>query len=289
LFLAALERGDGAGAEVQLDEGERLVRTLPLPHLTAQVAWSRSLLAAVTGRFADAELLQGAALTSTARWSEAEAMRTWSAQLAGLRFDQGRGVALAEALRGWIAREAIYVNWKAGLALLLADAGEPALVDEARALFDDVASASFTDVPLDLGRLFNFGVRALVCLLLEDADRAALLLPYLEPYVGDHVVQATRLVYAGPVSFLVGGLRLLVGDREGGLALLRQARAEADRLGARPFGARVRLALARGLEGGGDAPEARSLAGEALALADELGMARVAARARDLLARLGPD
>jgi hypothetical protein len=282
LFLAALERGDLAGAEVQLDEGQRLVRTLPLPHLLAQVAWSRSMLAGLAGRFDEAEALQAEALTSTARWSEAEAMRTWSAQLAGLRFDQGRGDELAPALRGLVEREAINVNWKTGLAMLLSDVGR---LDEAQALFDDVAASAFADVPLDLGRLFNFGVRALTCLLLEDAERAALLLPYLEPYVGDHVVQATRLVYAGPVSFLVGGLRLLVGDTDGGLALLRQARTEVDRVGARPFAARVRLALARGLESV-DPAEARSLAGEALALSDELGMARVAARARQVVDRL---
>ncbi len=284
LFLAALERGDVAGASVQLEEGERLVGLLPLPHLTAQVAWSRSLLAAVAGRFDEAEELQGAALTTTARWSEAEAMRTWSAQLAGLRWDQGRGVELAPALRHRIDVEAINVNWKTGLALLLADAGD-AEAEEAAALFDDVAASEFDDVPLDLGRLFNLAVRALTCLLLEDSARAARLLPLLEPYVGGHVVQATRLVYAGPVSFLVGGLRLLAGDLDGGVSLLRQAAGEADRMGARPFAARSRLALARGLEQ--DSPdEARALATEALAIAEDLGMARVAVRAAQVVARL---
>ena len=289
LFLAALERGDIAGARAQLEEGERLVRTLPLPHLTAQVVWSRSMLAAMAGRFAEAEALQAEALATTSAWSEAEAFRTWSAQLAALRWDQGRGGELAEPLRQLVAREAININWKTGLALLLADAGE---IDEAAAWFDEVAAASFTDVPFDLGRLFNLAVRALTALLLEDSARAAALLPLLEPHVGTHVVQATRLVYAGPVSFLVGGLRLLVGDVAGGTALLEQAVGEAERIESPPFVARAKLGLARahGARGvvtgtgaprpsGTDLAAATQLAREAEALAGSLGMARVAVRA----------
>ena len=200
---------------------------------------------------------------------------------------------LAQPLRDLIARESLNVNWKTGLALLLADAGE---VDEATAWFDEVAASSFSDVPFDLGRLFNLAVRALTALLLEDSARAATLLPLLEPHVGGHVVQPTRLVYAGPVSFLVGGLRLLVGDLVGGTALLEQAVVEAERIESPPFVARAKLGLARahgarGVVGGGgrgrggpsgapgDLVAARRLAREAEELARSLGMARVAVRA----------
>lgn len=242
LLLSAIERGDSAAAAAQLDEGERVARALPLPHLTAQVAWSRSMLAAVTGRFDDAERLQDEALASTSRWSEAEALRTWSAQRIALRWEQGRGIELADPLRGLVEREAINVNWKTGLALVLADAGER---DEAQALFDDVAAAGFADVPHDLGRLFNLAVRALSAWLLDDAARATLLLPLLEPFVGGHVVQPTRLVYAGPVAFHAGCLRIVAGDVERGAVLLRQAVAEAAKLGASGYVARAEAQLGR--------------------------------------------
>lgn len=242
LLLSAIERGDSAAAAAQLDEGERVARALPLPHLAAQVAWSRSMLAAVAGRFDDAERLQDEALASTSRWSEAEALRTWSAQRIALRWEQGRGVELAEPLRGLVEREAINVNWKTGLALVLADAGER---DEAQALFDDVAADGFADVPHDLGRLFNLAVRALSAWLLDDAPRATLLLPLLEPFVGGHVVQPTRLVYAGPVAFHAGCLRVVAGDVERGAVLLRQAVSDAARLGARSYVARAEAQLGR--------------------------------------------
>ena len=283
LLLAALERGDIAAATAQLGEGERLVRSLPLPHLSAQIAWSRSMFAAIAGRFEEAEALQNAALAATSRWSEAEAFRTWSAQLAGLRWDQGRGAELAEPLRRLVEGEAINTNWRTGLALLLADAGERG---EAAEHFDEVAASRFTDVPFDLGRLFNLAVRGLTAMLLEDSARAELLLPLLEPHLGGHVVQATRLVYAGPVSFLVGGLRLLVGDLDAGMALLRTAVDEATRIGSPPFAARATLALARAhahRAGPGDAEAARALATESHRAADALGMARVRARAAAVL------
>jgi hypothetical protein len=242
LLLSAIERGDSAGAAAQLEEGERVARALPLPHLAAQVAWSRSMLAAVAGRFDDAERLQDDALASTSRWSEAEALRTWSAQRIALRWEQGRGIELADPLRDLVEREAINVNWKTGLALVLADAGER---DEAQALFDEVAADGFAEVPHDLGRLFNLAVRALSAWLLDDAPRATLLLPLLEPFVGGHVVQPTRLVYAGPVAFHAGCLRVVAGDVERGAVLLRQAVAEAARLGATSYVARAEAALGR--------------------------------------------
>ena len=280
LLLAALERGDRAAATAQFEEGERIVASLPLPHLAAQLAWSRSMFAALAGRFEEAEALQGEALAATSRWSEAEAFRTWSAQLAALRWDQGRGAELAEPLRRMVAGEAINTNWRTGLALLLADSGE---LDEARGEFAEVAASGFTDVPFDLGRLFNLAVRGLTAMLLEDAPQAARLLPLLEPHVGSHVVQATRLVYAGPVSFLVGGLRLVVGDLDAGTALLGSAVDEARRIGSRPFVARSTLALARASAATGDRAAARSLAAEAMELARSLGMARVHARAAAML------
>jgi DNA-binding SARP family transcriptional activator len=279
LLLAAVERGDAAAAGAQLDEGERLVRTLPLPHLVAQVAWSRSMLAAVAGRFDDAERLQGEALATTSRWSEAESFRTWSAQLVGLRWEQGRGIELAQPLRDLVDRETISGNWKAALALVLADGGE---LDEAREVMDDVAAAAFTDVPVDLSHLFNLTVRAVAVALLEDGARAAQLLRLLEPFVGGHVVLPTRVVYAGPVSFHVACLRLVAGDLDGGRALLDQSLAEADRIGSPSFRARTLLAMARA-EAARRGPGARAaverLAGEAQALATSVGMRRVAARA----------
>ena len=100
------------------------------------------------------------------------------------------------------------------------------------------------------------------------------------------MVQATRLVYAGPVSFLVGGLRLLVGDLDGGMALLQTALEDARRIGSPPYVARTTVALARAhafRDGPGDAEAARELASSALELATELGMARVAVRAAAVL------
>jgi hypothetical protein len=182
-------------------------------------------------------------------------------------------------LREIVARETISGNWKAALALVLADAGQ---LDEAQELVDDLAVEGFADVPLDLSGMFNLAVRAIPVALLEDAPRAALLLPMLEPYVGSHVVLPSRQVYAGPVAFHVGCLRLVTGDLDGGAALLEQASAEAERIGSPSFRARTLVALARAAAargGAGATAEVDRLASEAAALARSLGMARVAARA----------
>jgi hypothetical protein len=78
-------------------------------------------------------------------------------------------------------------------------------------------------------------------------------------------------------------MRVLTGDLDGGLALLRQAVDEAERIGSPPFVARAKVGLARALRarssGPADVDAAVSFAREAEALATSLGMARVAVRA----------
>jgi DNA-binding SARP family transcriptional activator len=291
LTLAALERGDIAAAQAQLGEGERCVRSLPLPHLAAQVAWTRSLLASVVGDFATADRLQLESYAATCRWSEAEARRTLVAQLSTLRWQQGRLEELEDALRSLLAGQAgtVGITWQGGLALLLADCGR---LDEARELFEGVAATGFTDIPVDSGRLFSLAVRAEVCALLEDRERAALLLDLLEPYRADSIMQPIRLVYTGPVLFLTGMLRRLLGHHDAALDDLDAALASATRVGARPSIARVRLEQAAALaarRSPGDLDAARTAVEEAEALAGELGMSRVAERATTLRKRLAAE
>jgi tetratricopeptide (TPR) repeat protein len=213
LVLAALERGDIAAAEAQLAEGERCVRHLPLPHLSAQVAWTRALLASVVGDLEGADRLQLESYAATCRWSEVEAQRTLVAQRSALRWQQGRLEELEPRLRSLLAGAAgtVGVTWQGGLALLLADCGR---LDEARELFEEVAADDFTDIPVDSGRLFSLAVRAEVCALLGDERRATMLLDLLEPYRADSILQPIRLVYTGPVTFLTGMLRRLLGHHE---------------------------------------------------------------------------
>jgi tetratricopeptide (TPR) repeat protein len=240
LVLAALERGDIAAAEAQLAEGERCVRHLPLPHLSAQVAWTRALLASVVGDLEGADRLQLESYAATCRWSEVEAQRTLVAQRSALRWQQGRLEELEPRLRSLLAGAAgtVGVTWQGGLALLLADCGR---LDEARELFEEVAADDFTDIPVDSGRLFSLAVRAEVCALLGDERRATMLLDLLEPYRADSILQPIRLVYTGPVTFLTGMLRRLLGHHELALADLDAALASATRVGSRPYVARARF------------------------------------------------
>ena len=288
LTLAALERGDIAAAEAQLGEGERCVKHLPLPHLAAQVAWTRSLLATVVGAFDEADRLQLESYAATCRWSEVEAQRTLSAQRSGLRWQQGRLEELEVPLRSMLAGQAgnVGVTWQGGLALLLADCGR---LEEARALFEEVAVSGFADIPVDSGRLFSLAVRSEVCLLLGDTERAEVLLALLEPYRLDSIMQPIRLVYAGPVTLQLGMLRALLGRHDEALADLDAALTSATRVGSRPYVARALLERARVLAHRGrpgDLEQAQQAAGQAEAIAVELGMVRVAARASDLRARL---
>jgi hypothetical protein len=279
LAICALERNDGAAAGAQLDDGERIVARLPLPHLSAAVAWTRSMLATLEGSFDDAERLLDDNFRATRGWSESEAFRTWSAQLLALRWHQGRATELESPLRTLVDTEAVAVNWRTALALMLGDAGR---VEEGREAFAPVAAAAFDDVPPDLGRLFNLALRAEAAVLLDDGGAAADLLRLLAPFGDDgSVVMPTRLVYFGPLAFHLGSLELVTGDLGAAVDHLDGAVVAAERAGSPPFAARARERLALALARRGRAGDADRAAGEAkaaLASAESLGMTTLVAR-----------
>ena len=155
--------------------------------------------------------------------------------------------------------------------------------DLARNEFERLAAADFRDVPRDLGFLVCLSALSAACAELKDRRRAVLLYGMLEPYRSMNAA-CGPLIFFGPVSFYLGVLSDVMGNPEQAQVHFETALASCRRLKARAWEAYVLHAWARMLDGRDDPAgreKARSLAGSALVIAEEMGMSDLRRRLTD--------
>ncbi|HEX8066829.1 MAG TPA: AAA family ATPase [Thermoleophilaceae bacterium] len=272
---------DLAGADLELEALDRLVRELSDPRAHAHVAVQRARRALIEGRFDDAERLmaEGEAHGERAR-DEAVPL-----VVAGLRWasywSRGRLAELERAARQVADAAPGLRVWRAGLALVYCHQGREA---EARRELDRLAARDFADIPRNDTWLIAMGVASEVVAHLGDERRAAALYELLSPFAGRNVL-ALHGAYVGPVSRNLALLAAVRRDWDAAEAHLVAARAQAERSGARPVLAMLCLEEARMLLGRG-APGDRERGDELLAEASEraaaLGADGIAAAAAEL-------
>ncbi len=248
------------------------------------VMW-KGVCATLTGRFSEAEKLAADALEIGRRAQEENAAHTYGVQMfliLWLRGELEDAIGLAERM---VARyPAYFVGWKYSLALLYAESGRSA---EARRELDPLADAG------DL-RAFHAGFALLfgallseTCALLGDAGWAASLYESLSPFARLFVIGGHDLCECyGSVSHYLGRLAATMDRREAAIAHFEDALAMHTRTGARPFAARSAYECARALLAGGrdaDRERASRLLADAVAIARELGMKRLAAQTEALM------
>lgn len=264
---------------------ERETRTLRQP----QLRWWALVLGSVTpmveGRYEEAMAFAGEALALGRRMGDPTAESTFGGQVFSLALDRGNPEQAEAPFRRLDAERPGAAIYAASLALIEAETGR---LDAARASLERFAADGFAGVKRDYGWWTVLGFLAQVAHAVGDAERAAQLEVLLAPFADRHVVFGfVSLFYHGPVARPLGLLAQTRGDLDLACARFEAAAALAARLGARPMTARIRVdhaAALRARGAPGDAAAGRALAREALASATALNMARLAERARLLLA-----
>ena len=167
--------------------------------------------------------------------------------------------------------------WKFGYATLLAMQGEH---DDARVVLVPMLDAGFEAiVPHDDLYFLCIAAAATTVVELGDAAYAAPLFDLLAPHASPVIVAGSGALCWGSMHRFLGPLAALLGNTERAIVHFEAAMAVHERLGARPFLARDRLAYAELLrEVGGDSVRIENLQRTGLALARELGMREVIAR-----------
>lgn len=277
-LLDALEVADPDDAWAQLEASHSMAERLREPFFVSlTMAWD-VCLAAMEGRFDDAEAAaeQALAVMDPAGVDPAGVL----AQTMLLARERGEVEGYDELLASLAAaipeRSAVY---RAILAMIYADQGR---VADAAAELGRLAADDFRGVPVNAHWLTALMSCAEACSILDDGAAARTLRPLLLPLRDRSVVAgAGPYLYLGAVAHHCGSLAVTAGDIEAALEDLDLADRIHARLGARPWRARTAFERARAHLRRG-AVEDRALAVEAGRAAREqaeaLGMKGLLAR-----------
>jgi DNA-binding SARP family transcriptional activator len=267
LRRAYLATGDLVRSDEVARDYEALVQSVRIPRFMAGVAQRRAMRALLAGRFAEAEAYanETVSLQSTSEFFEGLAV-----QLFAICYEQDRLGEIRPAVEAW-SSESNRPAWKIGYSVLLAGAGE---LDAARATISPFLDEGITNVvPPDDLYFLCLAAAATTVVATGAAEHAAALYEALAPHASRVVVTAEGALCWGSIHRFLGPLAALMGNTERAGMHFEASMAVHERLGARPFLARDRLAFAQMLrECGGDALRIETLERTGRALARELGM-----------------
>lgn len=210
-----------------------------------------------------------------------DASGVYGIQMFGIRREQGRLAELAPLVRR-VAAGGRDASWRPGLVVALAEIG---LEDEARRELRKLAAAGLDRLRPSLW-LAALTYLADACSALGEADLAAVVYEELQPYAGSNVMIGHLVSCYGAADRYLGMLAAVLGEWGRSERHFEAALALNRALGARTWLARTafehaRMLLAR--RAGDDRARASALLGEAVALADDLGLRALS----DRVARLG--
>ncbi len=239
---------------------------------------SRTVLALLEGSYALAEELMGHEMdpghptTPIQDDVSAARMHRWL-----LRREQARGTEEEASVRASAEEFPWYPLHRGALSCLLADAGR---IDEARAVFDDLAVDEFRALYPDCEWLLGTALVSEACAALGDSSAAAVLYRQLLPFEGGHAVGHTE-GSVGAVDRYLGMLAATLGQESDAERHFESGIAVNEKLGAVPFAAHTRAdlaALLRRRGAPGDVQRATTLERMALQTARRLGMVALEGR-----------
>jgi DNA-binding SARP family transcriptional activator len=221
-FSVALQRADGPAARRAHAGMEELTDRVADAGRRWSLAYQEAALAAIDGRFEDAERAAERALDIGSGVAPRRAFGAYAGQLFELRRLQGRLAELGDLILQLVDDQPEVPGWAAAgaLALVQHDPGR------SRALFDVAAEGGLSRIPRDFAWLASVMSLGRAAALLDDPRRAGVVRPVLEPY-RDLVCWEGTCTW-GPVAEVLSALASVQGDADtaedlAGLAAARQA------------------------------------------------------------------
>lgn len=234
--VLALETGDAPGLEVAIEEHRRLAERRKNSRAKLQnrrLSATRALLRGdvPAAEQVTAELLQPGLVAGLAPGALLLVIVRWEMERIG---------EMEDALRELAARFAS-PEWKAALALLLAETGEH---DESSALLGTLlkADGQSDEPPLSSGAL---ALSALAVAALPEPEHAERVTDLLRDYAGQGALAGVGTAYLGPIDHHIGVLATLSGDHSVASTHLQAAREFDTRSGAALWAGRTERALER--------------------------------------------
>ena len=272
-FLSLTELGSIAEARVELVTLGRVVEELRQPGQLWLQPVLRAGLALLQGDFEVAEELVARELTSGQGFTPAsDDVSAARMHRFLLRREQGRLSEEEGAVRASAEDFPWYPLHRAALTCLLLDLGR---IDDARAVFDELARDEFRALYRDNEWLLGMGLASEACALLDDVEGARHLYEQLAPFAGRHAIGHAE-GSVGAIDRYLGLLAATLGHLDDAVRHLTAAIEINERMGARPWTAHSQHDLADVLLRRNvldDRQRAGELERAAMATARSLGMA----------------
>ena len=280
-----ISRFNRAQADANREEMESVLAALDRvatesrsPFFLANAAVAKASVAALEGRYSDAEELGSDALAHARRLRDTNLVNSFGILVFPFARERSMLADLEAPTRRAVAVSPTVAAWRAGLALLLCELGK---MDEAAIHLDVLAANDFAAIAEDVAQTYGWCATAEIASMLGDADRAERLVTLLRPRAGESAVIG-HSAYHGAVDRHLGLLDMTLGRWDDAVRDLTAAQEIHTRMRARPWMARTNYELARALVGRsqpGDRERAVSLLNEVLEVANELGMTRLVEQA----------
>jgi DNA-binding SARP family transcriptional activator len=281
LIIESVSGGDMARMDAAIAAYRTLAERGNHPLFLSYALMLEGMSALLKGDIEAGERLAAEALVSGQPYNPL-ALAFFGAQLFWTWWQQGRLPELEQEMVQIIERAPDeFPAVQAAVALMHADGGR---VEEARALFDQLAADDFAHIIADQDRPIGLALLSAVCAALGDPERARLLYDLLQPMAGTVLVtgQPPGGVF-GPADLYRGVLAATMGDLDGAVVHLEAALALAEGMNAGPFVAWTQSELGTIVLASGDTERGIALLRTALEAGERLGLARVERRARKAL------
>jgi hypothetical protein len=237
--LMHLQVGGGADIRRCHDAAFQIASEVGQPALLWQAVSAQGWSSLLAGNANRAEALATQALEIAAGTGQPNAMRAYGAQLAAIRWHQGRLDELVDMLAPFASdATAVSAAFRAALALALADSDHV----DARSILDNERRSGFP-APDNNYRPTYLAVFAVVAAAVRDKAAAKILYDRLEPW--SHLVIWGANTVSGAVALPLGSLATVLGRHEVAATHFARALEIHERLSAPFFIARTQLEWAR--------------------------------------------
>ena len=285
---AFIQCGDLRAAAADVEAFARLSERMGQPRWEWYAPLLRGLLALVEGRMEDAERLRTEAGELGLPVHGSMAPLLLGAMLVATRWTERALGDLVEPVTALADAHPSQPAWRCVRVAALVDAGR---VAEARAEIEGLVGPDGLRLRMDTTWLASTALLADAVARIGDAATAGILREALLPHAS-HNAMLPSGAFLGPVRRHLGALSTAIGEPGAALEHLALARELADRGGMRAMAAWIALDEADALvtrHGEGDLARAREALERGRGLAAELGLSRVADRAKAALDSLPAD
>jgi class 3 adenylate cyclase len=230
------------------------------------------MLAAVEGRYTEAEALAIQSLPIAQRVQNPNYTGSVSALFYDVRRGQGRLGELEQIVLQSERDNPQLPVWKAAAAFMFIETGRP---EEARVRLEALSAQEFEDIPNDFLVMTILALLSDVVRRLRDAGRAARLYDMLLPYANLGIVVGNAVLCLGSASRSLGQLAATMGRWDDAVNHFEYALDFDTRIDAHPWRARTEYEYAtmlRDRDAPGDRVRAIELVANAISTFDQLGM-----------------